>query len=214
MKKLLLLLVLLAAVWLGARYFVHRGEVHATIVFRNAGELRKGDPVTENGVDVGNVTKIAHLDGQDAVSVRLTREHRRAIVNDSLFAIEGHTLVVSNTFAVGAPVEDGEVLRARDGKFAQWLARHGDKVAPVIEKVKRATDRELDKLDADHLDAQLADWKAKVPEWKRDGAFDAQIDAMKRRVGKIEDDLTKSNRAADARAVKEKFEKWLEEVRR
>jgi ABC-type transporter Mla subunit MlaD len=216
MKKLLVLLVILAAVWIGARYFAHRGEVHATIVFHSAGALHKGDPVTENGVEAGEVTKVAHLDGQDAVSVRLTRDHRRAIVSDSLFAIDGHTLVVSNTFAVGTPVDDGAVLRARDGKFAQWLARHGDKVAPVVEKMKRATDEKLDRLDADHLDAQLAEWKSKVPDWKSEGtqAFDAKLDVVKKRVAKIEDDLQHSNRAADARAVKEKFDKWIDEVRR
>jgi len=214
MKKLLLLLIVLAAVWVGARYFIHRGELHATIVFREAGALRKGDPVSENGREVGSVTKIAHLDGQDAVSVRLEREHRRAIVTDSLFAIDGRTLVVSNTFAVGAPVDDGAVIRARDGKFAQWLARHGDKVAPVIEKVKRTTDERLDELDGDHLDAQLSEWKAKVPGWKSEGAFQARVDALKQQVAKIETDLQRSNRAADARAVKEKFDKWLEEVRR
>ena len=216
MKKLLALLVILALVWVGARYVLHRGEVHATIVFRDAGALRAGDPVMENAAEAGRVTKIVRLDGQDAVSVRLDRAHRRAIVNDSLFAIEGRSLVVSNTFAAGAPIDDGAVLRARDSKVAQWLAKHGDKVGAFIDKMKRATDEKLDQLDADHLDAELDSWKAKVPDWKKEGttAFDARIDALKERVEKVEDDLRHSDRAADARAVKEKFDKWLKEVRR
>lgn len=216
MKKLLVLLLILVAVWVGARYFIHRGEVHATIVFQDAGSLHKGDPVMESGVEIGNVTKITKLDGQDAVSIRLTRDHRRGIVNDSMFAVDGRSLIVSNTFAVGAPIDDGAVLQARDGKVAQWLARHADKLAPLVEKVKRATDAQLDKLDAAHLDDTLAEWKTKVPDWKKEGstAFDARIDALKGRVAKIEEDLRRSDRAADARAVKEKFDKWLEEVRR
>lgn len=216
MKKLLLFVAIAAGLWIGARYLLHRGEVRATIVFHNAGGLQKGDPVMESGVEVGRVTKIAHLDGQDAVSVRLTREHRRAIVGDSLFAIEGRSLVVSNTFAIGAPVEDGAVLQARDGRFAQWLARHGDKVAPLLEKVKRATDAKLDRLDADHLDATLAEWKSKVPDWKSEGtaAFDKHLNSVKERVSAIEEDLRRSNRADEARAVKEKFDRWLDEVRR
>ena len=40
------------------------------------------------------------------------------------------------------------------------------------------------------------------------------IDKLKSRVAKIEDDLRRSNRAEEARKVKEKFEKWLDEVQR
>lgn len=216
MKKLLVIIAIAAGLWIGARYMLHRGEIRATIVFHDAGSLQKGDPVMESGVEVGRVTKIAHLDGQDAVSVRLTRENRRAIVGDSLFAIEGRSLIVSNTFAIGAPVDDGAVLKARDSRVAQWLARHGDKVAPLLDKVKRATDAKLDTLDADHLDATLAEWKAKVPDWKGEGtaAFDAHLDALRRRVSAAEEDLRRSNHADQARAVKEKFDKWLQEVRR
>ena len=37
---------------------------------------------------------------------------------------------------------------------------------------------------------------------------------MKSRVAKIEDDLRRSNKSEEARKVKEKFEKWLDEVQR
>jgi len=48
-RKLLALIVLAAAIWLGARYFAHRGEIRFTVVFHEAGAVRKGDPVVENG---------------------------------------------------------------------------------------------------------------------------------------------------------------------
>src|ERR1043165_7155199 len=90
---------------------------------RDAGALRAGDPVVENGAVAGRVTKVSPLDGDVAVSGRIDRDHRRAVVSDSLFAVDGRRLVVNNTFAIGTPVDDGALLRARDGGFAQWLAR-------------------------------------------------------------------------------------------
>jgi hypothetical protein len=215
-KKLLLILVVLAMIWVGARYVLHRGEVRATVVMNSAGTLHKGDPVVENGVEVGRVTKIASLDGSDAVSVRLDRKHPRAIVSDSLFAVDGRQLVVNNAFAMGAPVADGDVIKARDSRVAQWLARHGDKIAPLMAKVKSATDEKLDALDAEHLDTQLDAWTSRVPDWKKEGtaAFEKRIDEIKAKVSKIEDDLRRSNRAADARAVKEKVDRWIEDIRK
>lgn len=216
LAALLVLLLLAAGVWLGARYVAHRGELKATIVFHSAGALRKGDRVVEGQSVIGRVTQVSHLDGEDAVSVRLDRDHRRAIVSDSLFAIDGHDLIVTNTFAVGTPVEDGAVLKAREDKVTSWLAKHAAAVAPLVEKIKRAADERLDDVDADHIDAALDRWKDEVPEWKKEGsdAVDKKVDAISKRVKQIEADLSRSNRAGEARALKEKFQRWLDEVRR
>src|SRR6266576_1305194 len=102
MRKLLVLLFIVAVVWFGARALVHRGEVRATVVFDRAGVLRKGDPVVADGKTIGVVRKVTHLDGTDAVSIAIDRDHRRDVVSDSLFAIRGHELVVTNAFAVGS----------------------------------------------------------------------------------------------------------------
>jgi ABC-type transporter Mla subunit MlaD len=216
MRKLFLLLLIGVAVWFGARALVHRGEVKATVVFHHARDLSKGDPVLADGAQIGVVTKVTQLDGYDAVSIRIDREHRRDIVSDSLFAIDRHRLLVTNSFAVGSPIADGAVLRARTDGVSSWLARHATAVEPLIARVKRAADNEIEKLDEKHLDAELAKLKEKVPDWKAEGAdaLDHRLDAMKSRVAKIEDDLRRSNRAEEARKVKEKFEKWLDEVQR
>ena len=208
-RKLLALIALAVVVWLGARYVAHRGEVKATIVFHEAGSLRKGDPVVENGETIGRVTKVTQLDGQDAVVVRLDRAHRRAIVSDSLFSVDGHRVVVNNTFAVGKPVEDGAVLRAKDDRFSRWLAKHAGSVQPLVEKVKRAADEKLDAVDA-----ELASAAAKAPEWKREGkdVFDKNLDALKKKIDKTEEDLKRSDKMDEARKLREKFEKWLKEV--
>jgi preprotein translocase subunit YajC len=216
MRKLLLLLVIVAAVWFGARALVHRGEVKATVVFDRTGALRKGDPVIADGTPIGIVTRITHLDGSDAVSIRIDREHRRDVVGDSLFAINGRKVVVTNTFAVGSPIADGAVLRARTDRVSTWLAKHGAAVQPFIAKIKQAADQEIDKLDETHIDGELVSLKQKVPEWKAEGAdaLDHHVDRIRARVEKIEDDLRRSNRAAEARRIKEKFDKWLDDVQR
>jgi len=216
MRKLFLLLVIVALVWIGARALVHRGEVKATVVFDRAGALRKGDPVVADGAPIGVVTKVSHLDGTDAVSIRIDRQHRRDVVSDSLFAIDGHRIIVTNTFAVGSPIADGAVLRAHSDRISTWLAKHGSAVQPFIAKMKRAADDEIEKLDEKHLDSELASLKSKVPDWKAEGAdaLDHRLGEIKSRVGKIEDSLRRSNRAEEARKVKEKFDKWLDEVQR
>jgi len=211
LRKLLALIVLAAAVWLGARYFAHRGEIKATVVFHEAGALRKGDPVVENDRTIGRITKISELDGQDAVVIRLDRTHRRDIVTDSLFSVENRRIVVNNTFAIGKPIDDGAVLRAKDDRFSRWLAKHANAVKPFVEKVKRAADEKLDSIDA-----ELASAMTKAPQWKREGkdVFDKNLDALEKKIEQTEKDLERSNQAAEARKLRERFEKWLAEVRR
>jgi ABC-type transporter Mla subunit MlaD len=210
-RKLLALIVLAAAVWLGARYFAHRGEIRFTVVFHEAGAVRKGDPVVENGQTIGRITKISELDGQDAVIVRLDREHRRDVVTDSLFSVENRRIVVNNTFAIGKPIEEGAVLRAKDDRFSRWLAKHAGAVKPFVEKVKRAADEKFDSIDA-----ELTSAMAKAPQWKREGkdVFDRNLDELQKKIEKTSKDLENSDKTAEARKLREKFEKWLAEVRR
>ncbi len=148
MKKLLVIVLALVAIWIGGRWILHRGEARATIIVHDAGALRAGDAVVESGAVAGRVTKVAHLDGDDAISIRIDRNHGRAVVSDSLFAVDGRRLVVSNTFAIGAPIADGAVLRARDSGFAQWMMQHGQTLAPLLAKAKSATDAKLDDVGA------------------------------------------------------------------
>lgn len=210
-RKLLALIALAAVVWLGARYFAHRGEVKATIVFHEAGALRKGDPIVENGQTIGRVTNVTPLDGQQAVAIRLDRRHRRAIVTDSMFAVDGRRIVVTNTFAIGKPIEDGAVLRVKDDRFSRWLAKNAAAVQPFVDKLKRAADQKLDSIDK-----ELASASAKMPQWKQEGkaAFDKHVEELKKKVEKAEKDLEKTDHKAEARKLRERFDRWLAEVRR
>jgi len=218
MRKLgaFLVLVLLAiAVWIGARYIRHRGEVNVTIIFREAA-LAAGDPVVENNVVVGRVIEVSKVNDQDAVTVRLARDHRRAIVSDSLFEVSHHRLIVMNSVAVGAPVADGDIIYAKEDRLSRWLAKHGTSVQPLIDKLKKATDDKLDSLTADNFDEKLAEWKAEFPQWKKDGSatVDRRVAELEARVGAMTRQLERANRAEEARRLKERFQTWLNDIRK
>ena len=216
----LLLLFLAAGVWLAARWFVHRGELHATIVLPAAGQLRDRDPVVSGGVEIGTVLRIAHLDGNDAVSVRIGREHRRELVSDSLFEIEGEApharLVVNNAIAVGAPVADGEILRPRHDRVTRWLARHGSSMAPLLNGLRHKADDAIDRYRDGSFDRQIDDWKKQAPEWKSEGrsAVDRNLAAARKKVDALQADLRKRGRADEAEKLKKKFDAWWADVKR
>jgi hypothetical protein len=204
----LFLILLAVGVWFGARWFVHRGEIKATIVFGDAHGLKRGDPVVENGTVIGRVVAVNPIDDKTAITVRLSRDHRRSIVSDSMFTIDHHSLLVSNTFAVGRPVDDGTILNAREDRVTRWLAKHGGAVKPYLDAARAKAD--------EWIDRDFDDWSAKVPEWKREGSdsFERHLDDVKRRVSKAEDDLRKNNHDDEARKLKEKFDRWLEEAKK
>ena len=211
-RKLLALIALAALVWLGARYFAHRGEIKMTLMVRHADSVRNGDPVVEGDQTIGRVIKISHIDeGADAIVIRLDRKHRRDVVTDSFFSVENHRITVSNTFAVGKPVEDGAVVHVQEDRFSHWLAKHAGAVKPLMDKVKRIADEKLDALDA-----ELASATAKVPDWKREGkdVFQKNVDALQKKIDKAEDDLKRSDQAAEAKELRAKFDRWLAEVQR
>ena len=148
MRKLLsvaFLLVLTAVVWFGARAFVHRGEVRATIVFDDVHGLHRGDPVVEHDEVAGHVTSVDRLGERSAVTIRVDRMHRRAVLTDSLFAIDHNQLIVTNTFAVGRPIDDGALLEAKEDRVSRWLAKHGGAVEPFVNKVRARADELIDK---------------------------------------------------------------------
>jgi hypothetical protein len=223
MRRLLsfvFLLFIAVGVWLAARWLSHRGELHATIVLPAAGPLRTRDPVVSGGVEIGSVSAIAHLDGSDAVSIRIRRDHRRDVLGDSLFDIEGEApharLVVNNTIAVGAPIEEGEILRPRHDRLTRWLAAHGSAVAPLLSGLRQKADRAIDRYQDGSFDRQLGDWKKKAPEWKSEGraALDRNLAAARSRVEGLETDLRKRGRADEAEKLKKKFDAWWADVKK
>ena len=71
--------------------------------------------------------------------------HRRAVLTDSLFAVDHDQLIVTNTFAVGRPIDDGALLEAKEDSVSRWLAKHGGAVEPFVNKVRARADELIDK---------------------------------------------------------------------
>ena len=219
MRKLgsfLALVLLAASVWAFARYVAHRGEVRATILFNDAKGLGHGDAVVHGSETIGRVLEVSQLNGRDAVTVRINRDHRRDLLSDSLFAVEGHRIVVTNVAAVGAPVDDGAILEAREDGVSRFLAKHGGALEPMLDKLRKKTDEQLDALSADNFDAKLDEWKEKTPSWKKEGkaAVDRRVAGIEARVDELVANLESSHRADEARRVKERFARWVDEIRK
>ncbi len=211
MRKLLALVALVviaAGVWMGAQWFVHRDDIVATIIFDKPQKLRAGDAVKEDDHQVGRVLRVDSLGNRAAVSVRINRRDRRAIVTDSLFDVKDHTLLVDNTIAIGRPIDDGAILESHDDRFARWIARYSAPVKPYVEALRARVDG--------LADSTFDEWSERVPDWKKEGgaAFDRHVAEMKKKVARTEEDLRKSHRVAEARKLKERFEKWLNEAGR
>lgn len=219
MRKLgsfLALVLLAASVWAFARYVAHRGEVRATILFKDAKGLGHGDAVVHGSETIGRVLEVSQVNGRDAVTVRINRDHRRDLLTDSLFAVEGHRIVVTNVAAVGAPVDDGAILEAREDGVSRFLAKHGGALEPMLDKLRKKTDEQLDALSADNFDAKLDEWKEKAPSWKKEGkaSVDRRVAGIEARVDELVANLESSHRADEARRVKERFARWVDEIRK
>ncbi|HKO03005.1 MAG TPA: hypothetical protein VJ032_15000, partial [Thermoanaerobaculia bacterium] len=87
---------------------------------------------------------------------------------------------------------------------------------PLIDKLKNATDEKLDSLTADNFDEKLAEWKAEVPQWKKEGSasVDRRVAELEARVGVMTRQLERANRAEEARRLKERFRTWLNEIQK
>jgi hypothetical protein len=211
MRRLLALIFLAlvaAGVWIGAQWFVHRDDIVATIVFDRPQKLRTGDAVKEDDHQIGKVVGVDTLGERQAVSVRLNRRDRRAIVTDSLFDVKDHTLVVDNTLAIGRPIDNGAILESHDDRFARWVARYGASAKPYLDALRARI--------GGLADGPFEEWSKRVPDWKKEGsaAFDRHVAEIRKKVAETEEELRKSNRVEEARKLKERFEKWLSDARR
>jgi hypothetical protein len=172
-RKLLSLIFLIAlavVVWLGARAFVHRGELKATLVFADPHGIRRGDPVVERGTVIGRVASVDRVDERTAVTIRVSRDHRRDVVTDSLFSIDDGSVVVTNTFAVGRPLDDNALVDVKEDRVSRWLAKHGSAVEPYVGKIRARADQLIDKTPEakSQAAAEAQKLKEKATKWLKE----------------------------------------------
>lgn len=216
---LFLLILVAAAIWLGARWFRSRNDLRATVVVSSADSLREGDPVMEDKNVIGQVRDITSLEGRDAVLIHVPERHRQRVMTDSIFYVlekDGRgSLQVTNTLAIGTPLEDGAVVKARDDRLARLLVKHGPQIEAFLGTVRDRTATLLRDYDSGELSRELEDLKARVPEWEKQGAevLSERIGDLKKRARKVEDALRKENRDEEANRLRERVDKWLGDIK-
>ena len=120
MKKVLVLLVLVAAVVGGAVLFWDRAlDVEVTV--DDAGGLQAGDPVLYKGIRIGTVEAVGLRNGQASIRATIDQPHRESVRRGALFMVQGPGLL-SNTprslqladAGEGPALEDGATLKGTD----------------------------------------------------------------------------------------------------
>jgi phospholipid/cholesterol/gamma-HCH transport system substrate-binding protein len=143
--------VIVASLTLGFLLFLMSGtagiftpRITVKCYFDNAAGLRTGAPVRLAGVDVGNVTHIAIIQGKPLtpveVTMKLSTKYDYGMRRDSMISLEtagvlGETyLDIDSSQAVGGPVHDGDTLPTQ--------------VHPDFNQVVRASQSTLQNMDA------------------------------------------------------------------
>jgi hypothetical protein len=210
---LVFLVGLAAAVWYGVRWIESRDELEATLIFDSADELVPGNLVLSGALVIGEVTKVTSLQGKDAVSIRVSKDHRDQIRTDSRFRIDGNrpdaVVLVGSKLAFGRPVREGDVLYARQSGVTRWLEEKG---GGLLTRVRE----EASRIGTDgEMKAKLQQWEAEIPNWRRQGdeILAENLETIGGQVDRLEARLRESGKEIDARGIRRDFETWLERVR-
>lgn len=210
---ILFLIAVAAAVWFGARWLAGRDDLEATIIFESANPLAPGAPVVSKSLVIGEVTKVTPMQGRDAVSVRIAAKHREEFLVDSRFSVEGEPggaiLRVSSMLAFGRPVEEGDVLYARQSRITRWLEATG---GPFVARIRDEAARWRGSED---VTRRLEEWKRELPAWKESGdeVVAKNLEEIGRSVDAMEARLRKSGKEFDAQKLRRDFDVWLAEVK-
>jgi hypothetical protein len=204
---------LAAAIWYGVRWMESRDELEATLIFDSADELVPGNLVLSGALVIGEVTRVTPLQGKDAVSIRISKDHRDQVRTDSRFRIDGNrpeaVVLVGSKLAFGRPVREGDVLYARQSGVSRWLEeKGGGLLARVREEASRiGTDGEMKE--------KLQQWEGEIPSWKQQGdeILAENLETISGQVDRLEARLRESGKELDARRIRRDFEGWLARVR-
>lgn len=207
------LAALAAAIWYGVRWLETRDELEATVIFDSADELVPGNLVLSGALVVGEVTKVTPLQGRDAVSLRVGKDHRDQIRTDSRFRIDGRSpdavVQVGSMLAFGRPVREGDVLYARHSGVSRWLEeKGGGLLAKVREEAARIGSGE-------DLKSKLREWETEIPQWKQQGdeILAENLETIGERVDRLESRLRNSGQELDASEIRREFQSWVAKVR-
>jgi phospholipid/cholesterol/gamma-HCH transport system substrate-binding protein len=152
------LTVIFATAVLGTLIFLMTGtaglftpKITVKSYFDNAEGLRKGAPVRLQGVDIGNVERIAVVPGHPErpieVTMRVTTRFSYSLRKDSLAALAtvgalGETFVdINSSGAKGPPAAEGDVLPSEDRAGLQDVVRSSQTTLQNLDVVLKRLDR-------------------------------------------------------------------------
>jgi phospholipid/cholesterol/gamma-HCH transport system substrate-binding protein len=149
--------VLVAAIILAVLVFLMTGEVgfskkiQLKAYFENAGGLRTGAPVRLEGVDIGNVTKIAVVPSKPLTPVEMTMKvstkygpdlHKDSLAVLSTAGVLGETFIdITSKKATGPLAQNGDVLQTEDRPDIQDMVRASQGTLQNIDVLIKRLDR-------------------------------------------------------------------------
>lgn len=122
----------------------HQSELHFTLVFKDAKQLRPGQFLVYRGTRIGKVQTV-DLDptGTIRVQIQVTSKYRNLVHQEATFVIEKpaiadisgeHQVTMSDSGSKRTPIVEGSVLQGSEG----WLSDLAEKARETLTK---ATDR-------------------------------------------------------------------------
>lgn len=214
--KFLLFVAVIAGVWYGLRFVGSRDDLVATILFEHASGLEPGAEVRLRDETIGDVREVHSVGAKTAATVHIRKKHRGDVLTDSLFEIGGDPAAIRivNSIAVGAPVQSGAVIIAKRDRLTRFLAHGGEKLQPHIDMVRKKAEEWVADFDNGKFRRQFDEWKAKTPEWKRQGkaTFERNVGEMKEQVDALEKSLRSASRNAEADRLRREFDDWVRRV--
>lgn len=202
----LLLLVLLGAALLWAwRSFRHRNDLRATLIVDDRGAVKSGAPVAFRDRVIGEVTEVRALEDLSAVAIRVDAADRSIVKRDSKVRIEDSKVIIEDGVTLASRLEDGGVLRVRNSPRG-WLAEQSDRLGPLVDDLETFV-RESG-FDSSAIERELGRWKARIPQLRRDGKerlANAAAEAEDA-VAKAEAELRRRGRNVDADRLRAEFD--------
>ena len=154
------LTVLIASITLGVLIFLMSGtgglftkKIILTAYFDNASGLREGAPVRLNGVDIGNVTRIALVKAKDKqltpvqVTMKVSTRYISNLRKDSLASLStagvlGESYVdIDSSQATGPEAQNGDVLPIRDRPDFNDVVRSSQSTLQNMDALLKRLDR-------------------------------------------------------------------------
>ncbi len=113
-------------------------ELHFTLTFKDAQQLRPGQFFLYKGVRIGQATSVT-LDGSGVVKVSMTVDetHREQVYREATFTIEKlsllnpsgeHQIVMTDGGDTHTPIEEGAVIAGSEG----WLSDAAEKAGQLV----------------------------------------------------------------------------------